>query len=151
MTFLIRKNEQGVTEKISFADSFYQNHYKWGAGDIPLDRIIVDDSGRPVLPARTVSTTDPQTGQKVDVPVILRPTPYAGERSQIAGDEYGQLLLMGIPVEKDFNLGELLAKPDSVRLARLDEMRAWYNSSGEIPEILRQRLGRTGQQPQGPV
>jgi hypothetical protein len=149
MTILLQSGANHKVESVRFADSFYQNHYEWGDGAIPLKDILFDGDGTLVLPAKTIETRDPATGNIIHMPVELHPTPYAGKRDQASGDEHGKLLLLGLPVPADFSLADKLSQTPAERGQRLGEMRDWYMAAGEIPEVLQRRFKSTAPAPGG--
>src|SRR6185312_16366998 len=71
LTFLLWHKKDGTLEGVRFADSFYQNHYQWGDGDIPVRELGLDEQGQIIIPAKTIEAVDPATGQKILAPVQL--------------------------------------------------------------------------------
>lgn len=74
------------------------------------------------------------------MPVEITPTAYAGKRDQASGDEHGELLLMGIPVDDDFSLINALIMNRDQQDPNVSEMRQWYDEFG-LPDVLKERFG----------
>ncbi len=143
LTVLLKHNKKGELESLRFADSFYQNHYKWGSGDIPLDSLKTDDKGNLVIPAKTIEAIDPKTGETVSVPVQLLPSRYTGKKDIVSRDEHGKLLLLGLQVEEGFNLADKLTQPRLEKMAGLSVVREWYLKTADLPESIRNRAVRS--------
>lgn len=139
MTILLRKDKNHKVIAATLADSFYQNHYPFGAGEIDLDSVHVDENGDYSFVAGAVQATPGGRSERRDVSVTLKPASYAGRREKEANDEYGQLLLFGIPVNNGFDLCKTLTMTREERKAVLDKIRKWTEEAGDIPEILQGR------------
>jgi tetratricopeptide (TPR) repeat protein len=139
LTVLLKHNKKGELESLRFADSFYQNQYQWGDGEIPLDKLSFDENGKVILPAKTLTAVDPGTGQEVSVPVQLVPSRYTGKRDEVSRDEHGQLLLLGLPVEEGFSLADKLMQSHQQRTLVLEAVRRWYVKAGNVPDVLKIR------------
>ena len=133
MTILLQKNSSGILENLRFADSFYQEHYAWGDGDIPVGDLTLDENDHIVIPAKTLKAVDPESGRLIYQPVQLHPTPYAGKRDETSDDEHGKLLLLGIPVEKDFDLVKKLSRTPEERIAKFDVLHNWQTGETQTP------------------
>lgn len=141
MTMLLEHDKNRDISSVKLADSFYQEHYDWGTGDIDVDDIVLNERGELEIPGKTVKAFDPETGSEIEILVELTPTVYSGKRDQASGDEHGELLLMGIPVPDDFDLVDALKANRGVGNQRIAEMREWFNDNFETPEVLKQRHG----------
>jgi hypothetical protein len=99
---LFRVNDAGELTSAESVDSFYQNVYPFGGGSgVPLsvDAIGLDGA---ITAGRPVSALDAVTGRRVEVPVTLVPTAYAGQDKRVKADigDYGdRVLLRGIPID----------------------------------------------------
>lgn len=125
LNLLLRHDSKGNLTSVSFADSFYQNFYQWGEGKIPTDQLHLDEKGTLIIPAKTISAIDPSSSERTEVPVTLRPAPYAGKRDIAAKDEYGRLLLLGAPIDPKFSLVESLTRSERERMKPLDDIYRW--------------------------
>ena len=139
LTVLLKHNKKGELTSLRFADSFYQNHYPWGDGEIPLDKLTFGENGKVIIPAKTLAAVDPETGRQVFLPVQLVPSRYTGKRDVVSRDEHGQLLLVGIPVEEGFNLADKLAQPRQQRMTALNAVHRWYMKAGNVPDVIKNR------------
>jgi hypothetical protein len=99
---LFRVNDAGELVSATSVDSFYQNVYPFGGGaGVPLsvDSIGLDGT---ITAGRTVAAMDAVTGARVEVPVTLTPTDYAGQDKRVKADlgDYGdRVLLRGIAID----------------------------------------------------
>jgi len=88
MNLLIKKDSKGNVKSVRFADSFYQNHYDWGSGEISIEDIFSENG----IGGKTI-----KAGSK-RARIRLVPTDYCGKRNIDPRDDHGQLLCMGIPI-----------------------------------------------------
>jgi len=127
---LLIHNEDGSLKDAYFADAFYKTLYEMGANKIDLDKVTVDADGKLVIPANMLvghgdAFGTPLHGTPIYIPIELRPTVYAGKRDEVANDEHGRLLLLGIPVPANFDLVEMLSRPSEQRMAFLEHVHRW--------------------------
>ena len=141
MTMLLTRDEDYNVIGIALADSFYHDHYAWSDGAIDLDDILLTDDDHIAIPAKTMAAIDTDNGQMTNVPVMLEPTVYAGKRDQTANDEYGSLLLLGLPVSPlpIFNPAEKAIGDNDNIAQKLEVLRQWYIESGNIPDSVKNR------------
>lgn len=139
LTMLLKHNKKGELQSLRFADSFYQHHYEWGSGDIPLSSLKFDDKGNLIIPAKTVEAFNPKTNKVEAVPVQLLPSRYTGKKDIVSRDEHGKLLLLGLPVNEDFSLAQLLSQPRIEKMAALTVARNWYMDKNLLPDSIKNR------------
>ena len=63
LNFLLQHDKNGTIESLRFADSFYQNRYPWGDGDIPVDNLSLDDEKGANRPGHRAGTSGRQFDQ----------------------------------------------------------------------------------------
>jgi len=103
-------------------------------GEIPLDKLTFDENGQIIIPAKTVTALDPDTGMPVTLPIQLIPSSYAGKRDVVSRDEHGKLLLVGLPVEDDFNLADKLMQIRQQKMIPLNGIRSWHMQEAKAPD-----------------
>ena len=112
MTFLVKRDRAGGLEHMRFADAFYQKTYGWGDGEVNPADIQVSEDGKLQISGGRLKGVD---GAKEDsVPVTLKATAYAGQRTKTNARDLGCLAYeLGIPIE-NFNLRELLNQRNDI-------------------------------------
>ncbi len=76
---LVTFGKDGHVVSLEMCDSFYQNEYGLGGKHQILEN--VDEYTKDGLTVTTIQALNQETGQMKDVPVRLKPTPYAGDRA----------------------------------------------------------------------
>jgi hypothetical protein len=142
MTFIIRKDKQGNIEDMQYCDSFYQHEYEWGSGQVPMSEVSIDAEGKLTLPGKKVKAVDATTNHEIYVDINLQPTPYAGQRETTVLDEHGEKLLVGLPVQKDFSLVELM-KHDNKKVVQnnLENIRSFGGNPDSYKPLIVENSG----------
>lgn len=94
MNMLVRYDKTGNVESARFADAFYQNTYKWGNGEVDIVNVKNID-GSLALSAGKLEGVAGANGNAVDV--LIKPTPYAGNRRALAHGDVGAVWERGTP------------------------------------------------------